>query len=107
MRWTCINLFYVKKYWLYTNNKKRKELAPSLNVEAHETLYGPSRETTIWVKGARLRATGSTTGTVLGLMYVDEKIIVYTQMLGEDTEFNYIHRLKPDMWGYTDHHNYN
>lgn len=82
-------------------------LAPSLNVEAHETLYGPSRETTIWVKGARLRATGSTTGTVLGLMYVDEKIIVYTQMLGEDTEFNYIHRLKPDMWGYTDHHNYN
>lgn len=54
--------------------------------------------------GVRLRKEGWTGGTVLELMYNGEQILYYPDILGTDSEYNYMRRNKTGTYGYVDHH---
>ena len=77
---------------------------PEVSVNAATSSVNGVETRYITGDGVRLRKEGWLGGTALELMYDGEEINYYPDILGSDTEYNYMQRIKTGTYGYVDHH---
>lgn len=79
-------------------------VAPEVQVNAAAGSVNEVETRYITGNGVRLRKEGWLGGTILELMYDGEEINYYPDILGSDTEYNYMQRIKTGTYGFVDHH---